>query len=463
MKSPDFFCKFETICHQIGRFSSGRKALASFVFMTIALLATGLAEAQFYRIEYGPRPSDEIVAYREELYGAKIIYYDALKAPIRLRGTVWHNESSESKMVKGDTNPGLLPKALERSSDQLADKWYEYNLLKDTGIPLPRTQLLSEMIKNAGLQLSAEKSQRERIQKIQALLREAFPRGFFVKPREGFASKGKFPSEKTAMYNKWLSYRRTVRPQIEAMIRAGEASEDEIHLELRDRAGYVGRYIDEFLTNPEGFIVQEKVVLLKEGQNPIELRVHIAEGEILKYGAAERWENWEAIDLATTKEAQAAAAKILTALPKEFQKLSYGMDLLKGDDGKFYLIETNVGTNSGTLDPDVDVLSNQDLSRKYGGNPKILEMLERGLALDSMTEKIRIFEAIFTLPSMQYANSDNFLPSVGLLRLMGTDITKRLPSSSEPDQRLAKSFLKKYQLQHIRSAMSCRRSLLAID
>lgn len=335
-------------------------------------------------IRGGPRePTRVQKLVRSILHGPEV----GSEIPKALRGTaqkptaVW--SGNIERLPKGVFDPSLGPVTGAQArrnyelAEMLEDKLIQSQVLaKFAPGTSARTVSVPDVLKKYNLKLRRGKNLEGDLRKLQDALRKEFgEQGFIIKPREGAASSGVFPTHKTDLV--------TARKQWKQLEKEAPVYLDDAAIrELRKRPGYEGRVIDELLD--EGAIIQEMLPIQRhakgvaskmreKGFGPTkEYRVHVVGGRAVPSMAVPRYptdilrmvpEYFKA-----RQAARWAQKHVIDKLPQQQREIAYGMDIapLVGKGKKdFRVIEMNPGGLSGLLD--VPITGNPALYRAVTG------------------------------------------------------------------------------------------------
>jgi hypothetical protein len=365
------------------------------------------ANPPFYRVIEGENPGPKQHAIDRFTYGTDVLYTGDVKgtSPVRVHGTVWHSNTKEAKFFLGDSNPVLEQRDFMKLLED--NKWEEAKLLMQH-VPdaFPRTENLAELLRDLRL-LPANGAQ---LPEIVSALRARYPNGFFLKPVGGFNAAGTFPTEKSDFVTIHRGFTRDVKPKMEQLLKeTGDATT--VHLELMHLRHYSGRVIDDMLLRPETVIIQEKIRpafgnSLKAGKAfeavPIEYRVHVVEGRVLRGTTMSRWDDSRTMLPEETAAVERFSQRVVNRLPPGMRRMCFGMDVMKTENGLFQVIELNPGGESGYLYPETDVWIPQKLAERYHGKPTpLLAEFERFKQASTLASREQILQNLIKRPEMR--------------------------------------------------------------
>jgi hypothetical protein len=187
----------------------------------------------------------------------------------------------------------------------------------------------------------------EKLDRLQASLRKRFPKGYVVKPVSGAASGG-VPTHQ----QKWSE------------LLKGKGDPEH------------ARWVQDTLKNPKDYMFQEYIPIAKNkamfatppksagkvgrnikihGDVPSEYRVHVFGGRVVPGGSSHRWAAGQEMNPFRRKEFKEMEKFVqdnVDKLPKSRTGVPMAMDVAKTTDGKWRIIESNPGGESGFLIPD---------------------------------------------------------------------------------------------------------------
>jgi hypothetical protein len=117
---------------------------------------------------------------------------------------------------------------------------------------------------------------------------------------------------------------------------------------------YKGHLVEEIIQG--NAVAQQRIKpALFSNNKPVEFRVHAIGGQVAKDMTLPRHKITNIKDVATSavntpKVNEFVQKEFLNKLPEEARSISMGVDVIKGADGKFRVLETNMGGDSGYFD-----------------------------------------------------------------------------------------------------------------
>ena len=159
-----------------------------------------------------------------------------------------------------------------------------------------------------------------------------------------------------------------------------------------------GRMIRDFMRNPTDYIAQKDMNLAKDKLTGAtqEFRVHAAGDKVIRGASSPRSKNILGKP-GDKRKAEKFLQEHLKKLPKKHQQSMMAADVAKTKDGKFKIIELNMGSNaSGLLDPDFikkkhgtlpsweAVRKNQAMYKGLTGRASQLEAATKGLGVSGL-------------------------------------------------------------------------------
>ncbi|CAN5909781.1 hypothetical protein BH11MYX2_BH11MYX2_12580 [soil metagenome] len=303
-------------------------------------------------------------AHDEFRYGAKILYVDGSPPvnPVEVEGVVVHSTVEEAAYYTGTSNPMLdHVGALLRIGN---DKHFEAKLLCAAAPDaFARTELVSDVWpQRAGADAS------QQLAEIEAAMHARYPRGFVLKPTSSFATDGKFPSNLTPFCALHAAYLAEEKPIAERFVAEGKDA-TEAHLELNKLPSYPGRVLDAVLTDPETVIIQERLDIAQVDDVADEYRVHVVSGRVLERGTEHRWDNYRALAPDRVRSAEALVDRVIARLPVPYDRLTYGVDVVRLTDDSFRIMELNAGWESQYFYAEYDIWVANRLASHYAGAP----------------------------------------------------------------------------------------------
>lgn len=383
-------------------------------------------ETQVWRILEDSAPDAETLAWMERIYGTRILFTDPRRARlIRLPGIAIHQTLSAKSFARAELNPLLISESQMRLLQD--NKIAEYFSAPEI---FPRSEVLSELLGAEGIQLDVL-SERDALSAIQSTLKNAFPNGYYLKPSDGFASLGKFPSDKTDLHAELSRWRKKLKKKYKAFLANG-GDPVSANLEFRHEAGYMGLFIERILAErgPKGklgelFLVQEKLspseVLVEfDGEaEPYaeEARVIFLHGELLNGATKFRYDKPPSREaMRRLKLLEQEAVKRVARLPAEVRRLPMALDIMRvipteaqtrraresGLDPRFAVIELNVGFEAGHFYPEYDLYTAQLFAEHFSGAPPaILQQMRKVLLARKLETKVAHLDVLMADADIQ--------------------------------------------------------------
>jgi hypothetical protein len=318
-----------------------------------------------YRVFQQAAPSTLTDLARDEFrYGAKILYADGPPPvhPVEVDGTVIHSTIHDAAYFLGTSNPLLDHLGAFQRIEH--DKHLEAELVRAAA---PEAFAGTERVSDVW-PISTGRPDPTRLREIEAEMHARYPRGFVLKPISSFATDGKFPSDRTPFAPLHAAYLDEAKPVAEQLSVDGTDATD-AHLRLNQLPSYPGRVLDDVLVAPEKVIIQERLDIATDDGVIDEYRVHVVSGRVLAGGTQHRWDNYRALTPARIRQAEALVASVISRLPAPFDRLTYGVDVVRLTDDSFRIMELNPGWESQYFYAEYDVWVANLLAEHYAGEP----------------------------------------------------------------------------------------------
>lgn len=290
------------------------------------------------------RGADEVIEIPEAAARARAGQVIAGKAePKKIKGAIQTAaDPYELKGIKSDLPLSSTPREFYK---EIPDKLREAKYLEATGIGA-RSESAGAFLPKA--RSSAPGGDAAALDAMQASLAKKFPNGYVVKPIEGSYAPG-VPTHE----HRWADI-------------LGAKGNPEHR-----------KWMQGMLKKPDDYMVQEFIPIAKEraliarppvkpgesarrfqlgAQVPTEYRVHVYGGKVIPGGSVHRWAGGSELSplrrreiMAMEREVQRAVSK----LPENRMNIPMAMDVVKTTDGKWRIIEANIGTQSGFMGPQI--------------------------------------------------------------------------------------------------------------
>jgi hypothetical protein len=299
------------------------------------------------------RSADEIVAIPEAAAIERAGKVQMGKAkPREFEGAVHTGaDPYEMRGIKSDLSLSTTPK--ERVSG-ITTKLEEAKYLEATGAAAKSESAATYIDKVKG---GAPKNTADTLDALQAELAKKYPNGYVVKPLEGSVAPG-VPTHKDRFAD---------------VLTKGNPEHQ--------------KWMGDMLKNPKDYMVQEYIPIAKErvligrppptsaaesrtvagglatkgklrfgAKVPTEYRVHVYGGKVIPGGSVHRWAGGSELSPFRQREIKRMEAEIQKAvnkLPENRMNIPMAMDVVKTTDGKWRIIEANIGTQSGFVAPQI--------------------------------------------------------------------------------------------------------------
>lgn len=293
------------------------------------------------------------------------------------RGAVWNRDAPHD--IKGVFNPALGAGNRQMGKSELVDKMEDklreaVLLQKHAPGTSPKTVDIQKLLMKHKVDLHP-KNREAGLRRLREVLEKELGPEYILKTREhgktvggGVMSSGVFPTEKTDLadvYRQWKKMRPGFVKEVGGDEGLGLVNAIK---KYRTRPGFEGRVIEDIMQG--NAIAQQRLplkghgvmspLIKRMGQSPTkEFRVHVIGGQAVPFMAQPRYFRPTPGYLKDYMEARRAARwtqkNVLDKLPKQYQGMSYGVDvapLARGAKGKhpYQVIELNTGGSSGLLD-----------------------------------------------------------------------------------------------------------------
>lgn len=264
--------------------------------------------------------------------------------PLVLPGesVVFHRRPIHGSNILGKYNPSLINSVLQQA---LENKLVEANFWEEYAPgAMPATETFSHFTSPETSPLAAET--------LAAKLRDRFPKGWVLKGVWDFGSEKAVITNDLDLAAELRKYRAGDFDEFSRQVREehkDKGPEETLEI-LQKHEGYSGWRISQYLADPDGAIVQERLDIGKE------FRVEVIAGKVLSNGSTiDRWSYLAGPGISrppTTdqlRKVEAFAQSIIHKLPEELRGTPFGMDVALLRDGSVRLIESNPGGNSNFI------------------------------------------------------------------------------------------------------------------
>jgi len=257
---------------------------------------------------------------------------------------VIHRMPNHQKSVLGKYNPNLSNLYIRQI---LENKYAEYLFFEDfTPNLMPKTDLLSHVIGHLNSPIEIERH-----------LRTKYPNGYMIKNVWDLSSERKIITDESHFSDLIASYQKSDFNEYAASLRSDqsrvEGSPDLWVEKLKEHPDYLGWKIYQMLSNPSQSIIQAKVDIAKE------FRIEILGGRVIGgkstierfyYEPSNKEEDHDYRTSAELiKNAEKFAQTILDQLPSRLRSTPMSMDVAILRNGRWVMIESNMGGNSSFL------------------------------------------------------------------------------------------------------------------
>lgn len=303
------------------------------------------------------------LARDEFRYGAKILYAAGAPPvhPVEVDGTVIHSTLDDAAYYIGTSNPLLDHLGAFQRIEH--DKHFEAELVR-TAAPdaFAKTERVSDVWPISTV------DDPTRLSQIEAEMHARYPQGFVLKPISSFATDGKFPSDRTPFAPLHAAYLAEAKPLADQLAADGTDPTD-AHLRLNQLPSYPGRVLAAVLAAPETVIIQERLDIATVDDVIDEYRVHVVGGRVLERATQHRWDNYRALAPGRIRQAEALVAAVIPRLPAPFDRLTYGVDVVRLTDDTFRIMELNPGWESQYFYAEYDIWVANLLAEHYAAAP----------------------------------------------------------------------------------------------
>jgi len=277
-----------------------------------------------------------------------------------------HIDPGAGYQVRSDINLIQKPENIFRMQDKVRESKILNRSLKGA---LPNSEYAGRFLKRKGSPIS-------RLRALQAKLRAQYgDAGYVMKQVHGSDTKGRILTHS-----------------------------DDLVSVYKSKDDPRKRWVHEMLRNPNSMLVQERIPMAQErvlygrmrGKRvhtvPSEYRVHVIDGQVVPKATYQRWSatsNLNPFKSRSRRQAEQEVQALLNNLPKKYRRgTPMALDVVRDTNGRLRLIETNMGGNSGFLQPDVTgakTLAGHRLYKTVTGRDSPAMAAIKGLGYGGMT------------------------------------------------------------------------------